>query len=106
MAVRHYGGRMVFTPRWSASLSVGLGDRGHQMIESQDLDSHTGTLIRIHPDGSVPADNPYVNTEGALPEIWSYGHRNIQGIDISAKYRACLGRLSTVPQGGDEVKPT
>lgn len=98
---RHYGGRMVFTPN-GEHLFVGLGDRGHQMMESQDLDSHTGTLIRIHPDGSVPTDNPYVNTEGALPEIYSYGHRNIQGIDIQPS----TGKVWAVehgPQGGDEV---
>ncbi|MFU8784813.1 PQQ-dependent sugar dehydrogenase [Aliidiomarina sp.] len=98
---RHYGGRMVFTPN-GEHLFVGLGDRGHQMMQSQELDSHTGTLIRIHPDGSVPADNPYVNTEGALPEIYSYGHRNIQGIDIQPS----TGKVWAVehgPQGGDEV---
>lgn len=98
---RHYGGRMVFTPD-GQHLYVGLGDRGHQMIESQDLDSHTGTLIRIHPDGSIPADNPFVNTAGALPEIYSYGHRNIQGIDI----QPTTGQVWAVehgPQGGDEV---
>lgn len=98
---RHYGGRMVFTES-GEHLFVGLGDRGHQMMQSQELDSHTGTLIRIHPDGSVPADNPYVNTEGALPEIYSYGHRNIQGIDIQPG----TGKVWSVehgPQGGDEV---
>jgi len=98
---RHYGGRMVFTPD-GEHLFVGLGDRGHQLMESQELDSHSGTLIRIHPDGSIPADNPYVNTEGALPEIYSYGHRNIQGIDIQPS----TGKVWAVehgPQGGDEV---
>lgn len=98
---RHYGGRMVFSQD-GRYLYVGLGDRGHQMKESQDLDSHTGTLIRLYANGEVPQDNPFVNQEGALPEIWSYGHRNIQGIDIQPS----TGRMWAVehgPQGGDEL---
>ncbi|EGN76107.1 glucose/sorbosone dehydrogenase [Idiomarina sp. A28L] len=98
---RHYGGRMVFSAD-GEHLFVGLGDRGHQMQQSQELDSHTGTLIRIHPDGSVPSDNPYVNHEGALPEIYSYGHRNIQGIDLQPGTNK-LWSVEHGPQGGDEV---
>lgn len=97
----HYGGRMVFSAD-GQYLFLGLGDRGNQLIQSQQLDSHTGTLIRIHPDGSVPADNPFINTKGALPEIYSYGHRNIQGLDIQPG----TGKLWATehgPQGGDEV---
>lgn len=98
---RHYGGRMVFSAD-GEHLFVGLGDRGHQMQQSQELDSHTGTLIRIHPDGSVPSDNPYVNHESALPEIYSYGHRNIQGIDLQPGTNK-LWSVEHGPQGGDEV---
>lgn len=97
----HYGGRMVFSAD-GKYLFLGLGDRGNQLLQSQQLDSHTGTLIRIHPDGSVPADNPFVNIKGALPEIYSYGHRNIQGIDIQPG----TGKVWATehgPQGGDEV---
>lgn len=98
---RHYGGRMVFSAD-GEHLFVGLGDRGHQMQQAQELDSHTGTLIRIHPDGSVPSDNPYVNQEGALPEIYSYGHRNIQGIDLQPGTNK-VWSVEHGPQGGDEV---
>ncbi|MGX5915666.1 PQQ-dependent sugar dehydrogenase [Aliidiomarina sp. Khilg15.8] len=98
---RHYGGRMTFSDDGDY-LFLGLGDRGHSAEDAQDLDKHTGKLIRIHNDGSVPDDNPYVNQDGALPEIWSYGHRNIQGMDIQPS----TGNLWAVehgPQGGDEV---
>ncbi|RUO23090.1 oxidoreductase [Aliidiomarina iranensis] len=98
---RHYGGRMVFSAD-GEHLFIGLGDRGHQMMQSQELDSHTGTLIRIHPDGTVPSDNPYVNHEDALPEIYSYGHRNIQGIDIQPGTNK-VWSVEHGPQGGDEV---
>lgn len=98
---RHYGGRMTFTDD-GQYLFVGLGDRGHQMMESQDLDSHTGTLIRIYPDGSVPADNPFVGYDDALDEIWSYGHRNIQGIDTQPE-TGIIWATEHGPQGGDEV---
>lgn len=98
---RHYGGRMVFSAD-GEHLFIGLGDRGHQMQQAQELDSHTGALIRIHPDGSVPSDNPYVNQEGALPEIYSYGHRNIQGIDLQPGTNK-VWSVEHGPQGGDEV---
>ncbi|WP_113906632.1 PQQ-dependent sugar dehydrogenase [Aliidiomarina celeris] len=98
---RHYGGRMTFSAD-NRYLFVGLGDRGHQMMQSQELDSHTGTLIRILPNGSIPSDNPFVNNPNAQPEIWSYGHRNIQGLDIEPS----TGKVWAVehgPQGGDEL---
>lgn len=72
------------------------------MMQSQELDSHTGTLIRILPNGSIPSDNPFVNNPNAQPEIWSYGHRNIQGLDIEPS----TGKVWAVehgPQGGDEL---
>lgn len=98
---RHYGGRMTFSDD-GEYLFLGLGDRGHSSEDAQDLSKHTGKLIRIHADGSVPDDNPYVGEEDALNEIWSYGHRNIQGMDIQPG----TGELWAVehgPQGGDEV---
>ena len=70
--------------------------------EAQELDSHIGTVVRIRPDGSVPEDNPFVGREGALPEIYSYGHRNQQG----AALHPVTGQLWTHehgPRGGDEV---
>lgn len=98
---RHYGGRLQFSAD-GQYLFIGLGDRGHREDDAQLVSNHTGTLVRIHPDGSVPADNPFIDQEGAQPEIWSYGHRNIQGMDIQPS----TGLLWTVehgPQGGDEL---
>lgn len=98
---RHYGGRLQFTAD-GEYLFIGLGDRGHRQDDAQTLNNHTGKLVRIYPDGSVPEDNPFIGEDGAMPEIWSYGHRNIQGMDIQPS----TGQLWAVehgPQGGDEV---
>lgn len=98
---RHYGGRMAFTPD-GEYLFIGLGDRGHRQDDAQTLDKHTGKLVRLYPDGSVPQDNPFVGEDGALDEIWSYGHRNIQGID----FQPSTGDVWVAehgPQGGDEI---
>lgn len=98
---RHYGGRLQFSAD-GEYLFIGLGDRGHRQDDSQTLDNHTGKLVRIHRDGSAPSDNPFVDEDGALPEVWSYGHRNIQGMDIQPS----TGKIWAVehgPQGGDEL---
>jgi glucose/arabinose dehydrogenase len=78
-----------------------LGDRGDRP-RAQDLDDHAGSLIRLHDDGRVPQDNPFVGKPGVRPEIYSYGHRNIQG----AALEPSTGRLwihEHGPQGGDEI---
>ncbi|MGM8226929.1 PQQ-dependent sugar dehydrogenase [Cellvibrio sp. ARAG 10.3] len=96
----HFGSRIVFTP--DGNMFVTLGDRYSRMDDAQTLDNHHGKVVRIKPDGSVPEDNPFVKTEGALPEIWSYGHRNVQG----AALHPTTGKLWTGehgPQGGDEI---
>lgn len=72
------------------------------MDDAQTLDNHHGKVVRIKPDGSVPSDNPFVGKDDALPEIWSYGHRNVQGAAI----HPTTGKLWTVehgPKGGDEI---
>ncbi len=96
----HYGGRMLFLP--DGTLLVTLGDGFNYREQAQALDSHFGSIVRLNPDGSVPADNPFVGTSGALPEIWSYGHRNVQGIvrdpDSGRVYAHEHG-----PRGGDEL---
>ncbi len=97
---QHFGSRLVFAP--DGNLFITLGDRASHMEESQSLDNHIGKLIRIKPDGSIPADNPYVNHPTAKPEIWSYGHRHIQGAAIHPK----TGELwihEHGPRGGDEI---
>ncbi len=86
-------------------LFVTLGDRFARKDDAQTLDNHHGKVVRIEPDGQVPADNPFVSRSGALPEIWSLGHRNVQG----AALHPDSGELWTHehgPQGGDEVNVT
>jgi glucose/arabinose dehydrogenase len=95
----HFGSRLVFAP--GGMLFVTLGERT-QRDRAQSLADHLGTVVRIAPDGSVPKDNPFVGRADALPEIWSYGHRNVQGAALHPE----TGRLWTVehgPRGGDEV---
>jgi glucose/arabinose dehydrogenase len=96
----HYGGRMAFLG--DGTLAIGLGDGFDYREAAQRLDSHTGTIVRIRSDGSVPDDNPFVGEEGAQPEIYSYGHRNVQGL----VFDPAGGRLwahEHGPRGGDEV---
>ncbi|MDD2920133.1 PQQ-dependent sugar dehydrogenase [Rhodoferax sp.] len=82
-------------------LFMTLGERFVRKDDAQTLNNHHGKIIRIGKDGRVPADNPFVNTAGALPEIWSYGHRNPQGLALSPK--GVLWAHEHGPQGGDEI---
>lgn len=95
----HFGGRMVFNE--DGMLYVALGEN-NQRPTAQDLDKHQGTIIRIHPDGTVPRDNPFIEQEGALPEIWSYGHRNPQGLAFNP-WTGELWEHEHGPRGGDEI---
>lgn len=95
----HFGGRLAFAP--DGKLFITLGER-FKFTPAQDLASDLGKIVRINPDGSVPQDNPFVGQEGARPEIWSYGHRNVQGAAINPS----TGRLwvsELGPMGGDEL---
>src|SRR6186713_65909 len=78
----HFGSRLVFAP--DGKLFVTLGER-FTFETAQDLSNHLGKIVRVNPDGSVPGDNPFVEKKGAMPEIWSYGHRNPQGVAINPK---------------------
>jgi len=95
----HFGCRIVEAP--DGKLFLSLGERGKAMQSAQTLDNHLGKVVRIGKDGSVPADNPFVKTAGALPEIWSLGHRNSQGLTLDEKGR--LWETEHGPQGGDEL---
>ena len=94
----HWGSRLVFRP--DGTLFVTLGDRSSR-DHVQDLSSTIGKLVRINADGTIPRDNPFVGRDGIRPEIWSYGHRNVQGAALDAH-----GQLWTVEhgaRGGDEL---
>lgn len=96
----HWGSRLV--PVAPNLLFITTGDRYSYRDQAQDLSTHFGKTIRIHTDGSIPADNPFIGRKGALPDIWSYGHRNMQGAALSPK----AGNLWTTEhgaQGGDEL---
>jgi glucose/arabinose dehydrogenase len=98
----HFGSRLVFDGE--GRLFVTLGERSAARFrgQAQDLDSHLGKIVRINPDGSVPGDNPFVGRDGALPEIWSYGHRNVQAAAI-APHSGVLWEIEHGPRGGDEL---
>jgi glucose/arabinose dehydrogenase len=96
---RHFGSRLLFAA--DGSLFISLGDRGHRP-NGQDQGTHPGSMIRLRDDGSVPGDNPFFGAAGARPEIYSYGHRNVQGMAL----RPGTNEIWTHehgPQGGDEL---
>lgn len=95
----HFGSRMVFDR--DGYLFVSIGDRG-TMQNAQDLSNHAGTILRLHDDGSVPEDNPFVGREGARPEIWAYGIRSPQGLAIHPETGE-LWETEHGPRGGDEI---
>lgn len=96
----HWGSRLVFDRQ--GNLFVTLGERFFHRDRAQNLNTHLGKIVRLRPDGTIPYDNPFANREKARPEIWSYGHRNVQGAALHPE----TGRLwahEHGPQGGDEV---
>ena len=102
----HYGGKLAFDGKGYLFLS--LGDRqvppqgNLEAHPAQNVTDHHGTMVRLHDDGRVPKDNPFVNRPGAKPEIWSYGHRNIQGLGIHPE-TGDIWIDEHGPQGGDEL---
>ncbi len=96
----HFGSRLVFAR--DGTLFVTLGDRYYRRDDAQTLDNHHGKVVRIDADGSTPGGNPFADRTGALPQIWSYGHRNLQGAALHPE----TGELWTHehgPRGGDEL---
>lgn len=94
----HFGCRLAFDSE--QHLYVSLGDRNSYMDEAQNTDNHFGTVVRINKDGSVPESNPFV--DGNAPEIFTYGHRNVQGLTIHPQTGA-VWAMEHGPKGGDEV---
>ena len=95
----HFGCRIVERP--DGTLLLTLGERSHFPEEAQNLQSHLGKIVRIHKDGSVPKDNPFVGRSDALPEIWSYGHRSPQGAALAPDGTFWMNEHG--PRGGDEI---
>uniref|UniRef100_A0A486XMV8 PQQ-dependent oxidoreductase, gdhB family n=1 Tax=Rheinheimera sp. BAL341 TaxID=1708203 RepID=A0A486XMV8_9GAMM len=99
-ARHHFGSRLVFDNQ--GNLFITMGDRGSQRAEAQNLANHIGTVARIKTDGAPASGNPFIENTTAKPEIWSFGHRNIQGAALHPQ----TGQLWTHehgPQGGDEI---
>jgi glucose/arabinose dehydrogenase len=102
----HYSGKIAFDK--NGYLFLTLGDRqvppegNLEAHPAQDLSNHHGKVVRLHDDGRVPMDNPFVNRAGARPEIWSYGHRNLQGLAIHPE-TGDVWADEHGPQGGDEL---
>ncbi|MGD2071028.1 MAG: PQQ-dependent sugar dehydrogenase [Gemmatimonadota bacterium] len=102
----HHGSRLAFDG--AGHLFVSLGDRQApprgdlEAHPAQDLTNHFGTILRLQDDGGIPGDNPFVGREDALPEIWSYGHRNVQGLAVHPE-TGILWANEHGPQGGDEL---
>lgn len=95
----HFGCRIVERP--DGTLLLTLGERSHFKEEAQNLQNHLGKIVRIHKDGSVPKDNPFVGRSDTLPEIWSYGHRSPQGAALAPDGTFWMNEHG--PQGGDEI---
>jgi aldose sugar dehydrogenase len=97
----HFGSRLVFSPEGDLYVTVGERSDAEVRDQAQDLSSGLGKVFRIDVNGEAPSDNPFVDQEDALPQIWSYGHRNMQSAALDGQ-----GRLWTVehgPRGGDEL---
>ena len=95
----HYGARLAFLG--DGTLLITSGDGFNYREQAQALDNHFGKVLRFNTDGSIPQDNPFTKTPGALPEIWSYGHRNLQGLVIADD--GTVYEHEHGPQGGDEL---
>jgi aldose sugar dehydrogenase len=95
----HFGSRLVFDD--DGFLFITIGDRG-VMEEAQNTSNHQGTILRLHDDGRIPEDNPFVGQAGVQPEIWAYGIRSPQGLALHPETRA-LWETEHGPRGGDEI---
>ncbi|MBA4109913.1 MAG: glucose dehydrogenase [Leptothrix sp. (in: Bacteria)] len=97
----HFGSRLAFGPDGMLYMTMGERSDTQMRPHAQRTDSHLGKILRLKPDGTAPADNPFVGTPGAKPEIWSLGHRNVQSAAFDAQGRLWTAEMG--PQGGDEL---
>ncbi len=97
---RHYGSKLAWLP--DGTLLMSIGDRGAEPPRAQDPMDHAGKLLRLNDDGSVPADNPFVDDDNVLSEIYSLGHRNIQGLIVHPDTGE-IWATEHGPRGGDEL---
>jgi aldose sugar dehydrogenase len=97
---RHYGSKLAWTN--DGYLLMSIGDRGADPPRAQDLNDHAGTLLRLNDDGTPAAGNPFIGRNNALPEIYSYGHRNIQGLVVNPETNE-IWATEHGPRGGDEL---
>ena len=98
----HFGARVAFARDGTLFVTLGERFRDPWREQAQDLRSHLGKVVRLQPDGTAPGDNPFIGRDDALPELWSYGHRNVQGAAIHPE----TGKLwisEHGPRGGDEL---
>lgn len=98
----HYGSRLVFDREGHLYVTLGERQRPESRALAQDLSTTLGKVVRINADGSVPTDNPFVGRANVRPEIWSYGHRNVQGANLNPETGA-LWTIEHGPRGGDEL---
>ena len=97
---QHWGSRIVFDD--DGHLFFSVGDRGNRDVNPQDLKRDGGKIYRLNLDGSIPSDNPFINTDGAKKAVFSYGHRNPQGMTIHPKTGE-IWENEHGPKGGDEI---
>ncbi len=97
----HWGSRLLFAP--DGNLFITLGERFNYSEEAQNPQNHLGTIVRIKPNGDIPNDNPFANNkDGIMPRIYSYGHRNVQGIALNL-HSGDIWAHEHGPKGGDEI---
>lgn len=97
---RHYGSKLAWMP--DGTLLMSIGDRGVAPDRAQSLNDSAGKLLRLNDDGSIPTDNPFLGRDGVLPEIFTYGNRNIQGLIVHPE-TGSIWSTEHGPRGGDEL---
>ena len=101
-STKHYGSRLVFDGAGRIFITTGERSERRYRTQAQELGSLIGKIVRLNEDGSIPDDNPFVGRDDVRPEIWSYGHRNVQGAAMHPETGE-LWEIEHGPRGGDEI---